>query len=458
MRWRAFALISVGANLLLAAAWLLSARHTPASASAGVPGVGPVLGGPGRTNLVVRRQYFSWREIESPDYTTYIVNLRDVGCPEQTIRDIIIADVNALYARKRAIDIVTPEQQWWRSEPDESVLQVAAQKMGELEDERRALLGRLLGTNWESGDLVNLPRPSRPSILLDGPVLGNLPTDTKQAIEDVNARSQDRLNAYLAARQREGKEPDPAELAKLRQQTRNELQRYMTPFQLEEYLLRYSQDANNLRAELGQLRYFNASQDEFRAIFRATDAIEERIELLAGNDANTVMQRKALEDQRENALKLALGAKRYDEYQALHDPQYREAVAIAEEAGTPDAARTIYAINLASLAEQASIRANTNLTTNQKDIELKRLELEKLQANAVATDQELPPAPPAEPQTPPKKIYILGPGDSAATVSMIYGVPVSALRAANPNLNINRLKPGDTVNIPPSPFLPRAGP
>ena len=41
---------------------------------------------------------------------------------------------------------------------------------------------------------------------------------------------------------------------------------------------------------------------------------------------------------------------------------------------------------------------------------------------------------------------------------MIYGVPVSALRAANPNLNINRLKPGDTVNIPPSPFLPRAGP
>ncbi len=45
---------------------------------------------------------FSWRQIESTDYSTYIANLRSVGCPEQTIRDLITADVGSLYAAKRA--------------------------------------------------------------------------------------------------------------------------------------------------------------------------------------------------------------------------------------------------------------------------------------------------------------------------------------------------------------------
>ena len=60
-----------------------------------------------KTNLVVRRQLFSWQEIESADYPTYVANLRQIGCPEQTIRDIIIADVNALYSRRRATELVT---------------------------------------------------------------------------------------------------------------------------------------------------------------------------------------------------------------------------------------------------------------------------------------------------------------------------------------------------------------
>src|SRR5690349_16842132 len=41
---------------------------------------------------------FLWSEIESPDYRRYIANLRSISCPEQTIRDIIVADVHNLYA------------------------------------------------------------------------------------------------------------------------------------------------------------------------------------------------------------------------------------------------------------------------------------------------------------------------------------------------------------------------
>ena len=135
-------------------------------------------------------------------------------------------------------------------------------------------------------------------------------------------------------------------------------------------------------------------------MFRATDAPGPAHRVAGGRRRPGQLEaRKALEDQRENAIKVALGPERYEEYQMLHDPLYRDAVATAEDADTPEAARTIYAINVAALTEQNRIRGDTNLTAEQKNIELKRVELEQLQANTVATGQDLPPEPPPLPPT-----------------------------------------------------------
>jgi hypothetical protein len=458
MRRRLPFFVSLAVNLALVAAWWLSSHRRPGPD--GAAGSGTNLHGLIRTNVIVRRQFFSWSEVESSDYPTYIANLRDIGCPEQTIRDIIIADVNALYARRLATEVVTPDQQWWRSTPDPSVVKAAADKARALNNERRALLTRLLGPDWESGDLANLPRPSRPGVALDGPVLGQLPADVKKAVQDISAHAQERLQAYLDAQRRQGKEPGPAELARLRQQTRDELADTLTPAQLEEFLLRYSQDANNLRTELGQLKYFEATPEEFRSIFRATDAIDQQLEQLAGsNDANNVALRKSLLQQRENALKLALGADRYAQYSLLHDPAYRDAYATARQAGDPDAAETLYQINLATAQQKAAIRANTNLTAQQMAIELKRAELEQLQANAQALGQEVPseepPAPPPVTEPPPAPPipahrYVLGVGETAATVATVFGVSLKDIQAANPGVRLNRLRPGDSILVPDS--------
>src|SRR5262249_25261149 len=174
-------------------------------------------------------------------------------------------------------------------------------------------------------------------------------------------------------------------------------------------LLRYSDNASNLRTELGQLKYFAATADEFRAIFRSSDLLDEQIALLAGaTDANSVAQRKNLEDQRDNAIKLALGPKRYEEFVLLHDPLYVAAVATAQEAGTPDKIRLIYQLNLASASEQDRIRLDPGLTPEHKAVELKKLELDQLKANTVATGNEPPPEPPGQ-TAPPNKTYALPP-------------------------------------------------
>ncbi len=46
-------------------------------------------------------QPFRWSQLESSNYPTYIANLRGIGCPELTVREIITADVADLFAPRR---------------------------------------------------------------------------------------------------------------------------------------------------------------------------------------------------------------------------------------------------------------------------------------------------------------------------------------------------------------------
>jgi hypothetical protein len=451
MRWRVLFLVSLAVNCALAA-WILWPRPEPIQNAAlrSVQPAAPLV----KTNVVLRRQFFSWDQVESPDYATYVANLRAIGCPEQTIRDIIIADVNAVYARRLATELVTPEQQWWRSEPDTNVVRTAVEQADAIDDERRALLTQLLGAGWEGGDLVNLPRPSRQGVLLDGPVLGHLPDDLKQAVEEVSARSGDRIQALLDQQREQGIPVDPAVLAGLRRATREELSRLLTPPQLEEYLLRYSQNANDLRAELGRLKHFNASPEEFRALFRATDSLDQRIAELAGrNDPNSVRHLRTLEQQRTTVIRNTLGAERFREYVLLHDPAYQAAVESARAAGSPEAAQAIYQVNLATAEEEANARANTNLTPQQLAVRLKEIERDQLAASTLAAGQEVPvetPPPPPVADTPRVSAhpYVLGVGDTVGGVAMRYNVSIDEIRAANPDVDFRNLKAGDSILVP----------
>jgi len=468
MRWRGLFFVALGINLVLGTLclhWVPAPPH--ARNSAGHERELLV-----KTNVVVRKQFFSWSQIESTDYSRYIANLRDIGCPEPTIRDIIIADVNSLFARRMGSEVTTPEQQWWRSEPDTRVLRAAVEKLRGLESERRRLLTQLLGASWEAGDLNNLPRPSRRGVKLDGPVLSQLSAELKDLLQAADTRAGDRSAAYLAARQAAGLAPDPAELGRLRKQAREDLAHILTPPQLEDYMLRNSTEADNLRTELGELKFFNATPEEFRAMFHAADAYNSKIlTLTPPTDAAGISERQSLEQQRETTLKTALGAERYELLQLLQDPVYRDAFAAAQRAGNPAAARTLYEISQTVAEQEAALRSKTNWTPEQLAIALQRAKLEQLKANAQALGQDLPEDPsataptPTAPRSPPNAPipfslqthpHVLGIGENEGSLSTLYGVSISALRAANPDVNLRKLRPGDSVLIPnrPSPTGP----
>src|SRR5258705_6764353 len=59
---------------------------------------------------------FTWQDVETDPYRTYIESLRAVGCPDDKIRTIVLADINELFDKKRVKEAVQHDMQWWRPE------------------------------------------------------------------------------------------------------------------------------------------------------------------------------------------------------------------------------------------------------------------------------------------------------------------------------------------------------
>ncbi len=427
MRGQTILFASISLNVALAAAWVLMPK-TPAPKPAAAAQESKRL--PGQTKLVpvIRKQFFSWSEIESEDYEKYIQNLRAIGCPEQTIRDIILADVNKLYNERKATEQQSPEH------------------FQALDAERQTLLAQLLGADWDAAERNAGFAFSR--VTFTDPLLDELPAAVRTQVLDILQRwSQQAV-------------PDDRAAAALEQKVRLELAGILSPAQLDELLSRYSANAANLNNELAQLKYFKTTPQEFRALFRATDAFDLQLRLLGNaDDPTTQAQRQAIAQQREAAIKNALGAARYAEYTRLHDPAFRDAVeAVIAGGGTAQAVSALYAVNQEVSLQQALIAANTNLTALQRQIELKKIELAQLQAEAQATGQ-LPPEPSAPPQpTVSTRPHVIQPGETIGLLARNYSTRVSDIIAVNPGVNFSALKPGDTINLPvilpPLPPLP----
>jgi len=357
--------LSLGLNLLLVGMIVTLSRESQQQFAAinRTAGAGKAI--QLKTNVVVRRQGFQWSQIESSDYPTYIRNLRLIGCPEKTIHDIIVADINDVYAERITREVVLPEQQWWLADPNTDVFASAATQIRALEAEKNQLLTQLLGPGWNS-----TPQTSRiDPIRLDGPVLSKLSPDTKAKLFDIEANSRKAKENYLRQMQQAGKDPDPVQLARLRQQARLDLAAILTPDQLEDYLLRYSYTSEQLRQ---QLRGFGADSDEYRRIFRARDSYDEQLASVSGNDSATQKRRADLERMRDEAVRQAIGAERYPLYQLTQNPLFKQAQESAEENNAPaEKVLPIYQVNQAAQQEISRIQGDRTLTPEAKSAAIK---------------------------------------------------------------------------------------
>jgi hypothetical protein len=368
MRERAILVLSLGLNIVLVC-MLLSVFEewglVPGHFRVETHVTKPITA---KTNIVVRRQLFNWVEVESSEFPTFIANLRRIGCPEQTIKDIILAEVDRLYEKRERTEVVLPDQEWWRSDPETNAVQSAAYQIQALEAEKAALLVELLGPDWNHQPET----PSGDPLRLDGPILSKLSPEIKEAVLKIAVAARDQTTAYLAQKSGAKEEPSSQDLERIREQERSELVKILTPEQLEEFQLRYSNGAVQMRQEL---HGFEANADEFRSIFRIRDSYDRQIQALDAKDPASANRRVALQRARDQAVSQVISPERYPLYVMSQDPVFRQVQTSAEQSGVPaEKVLPIYQVNRATQMEIERIRNDASLSEADKAAALQTIQ------------------------------------------------------------------------------------
>jgi len=147
--------ISLGMNLVLAVAVSQALRWS-------APLAAPITSGKSLINLVppvgasppvgetITTNRFLWSQLKSSDLEQYLTNLRAIGCPERTVRDIISREIQRSYSR-RSLRNLEPKNFWACGPEREQFSAPYRQALILLHQEERELNRRLLGSNaWSA--------------------------------------------------------------------------------------------------------------------------------------------------------------------------------------------------------------------------------------------------------------------------------------------------------------------
>ena len=276
----------------------------------------------------------SWAALESTNYYTYIANLRNFGCPEETIKDIILTDIAKVYARKRS-DMRRQGQpyHWWSPNAAENQTDPKLQRrLADLDREQRTLVRSLLGVDMQ----VELAKYWEDDY--DPAAYDFLPVEKRDQILSLKAKYDEMENEIYVRAQGIMLDQDERDLSNLEQQREVDLANLLSPQELEEYQLRHSHVAENLR---NQLNGFEPNEDEFRRLFRLQKDFEDQINRKlpqASDEVQAEIRARAQEEgQRalQDEMRKTLGNDRYAQLQRAQDPDYRALVQISDRYNLP---------------------------------------------------------------------------------------------------------------------------
>jgi len=329
--------------------------------------------GQGVTNAsLAELPLFRWSEVESADYRQYIANLRAIGCPEQTIRDLIVADLNALYAsRVQAIWARRPRS-YWQKYREERPSPDQLKKLQAIEEEKSQVVKTLLGFRPSAQESVNtmfLQLQGNEQQLLF------LPDDRRQAAMD--ALRESNIDAQEAKLRILNPNNDPER--DLFDQKMQVLQKTLTPDELEEFRLRSSPRAQWLRSEV---QYFDCTPAEFKALLDLRDQrLGSGYENLAPDHAQAIAD-----------VQQVLGDERALAFTRLSDQNYTNIRLAAERSGLPaEVADSAGQLSLDSQAAATRIASDSSLSIDEKQSRLRALRAQtESQLDALLAHQPAP--------------------------------------------------------------------
>jgi len=360
----------------------------------------PQIATPQRESVKVRREVvkqegaagagavpnFHWTEVESTDYKEYISRLRAVQCPEETIRDIIVADINKLYAGREApfkVVVEAPEDSsgdWHADRPRRQANFERRKQLHAIQREKNGLLKELLGIELPLEPLRG--RDSRNYELFEA-AFNALPAEKREivrAIQEGYWQSSDALkDKYDHNRTPEYLE----EYRQINAERRAKLAQALTSEEMEEYDMRSSNVARNLQSSLVG---FNPTEDEFKAIFRIRKAIEEPHGGLIGivtpvdaqgNPLSTTppMSSSERRQQINEQVAEAIGPERARLYELSQNSTYRSMAMLGQRYGlSEEAVVQSYELQISFGTQRQELLNNRSLSTAERDAAIRQLQ------------------------------------------------------------------------------------
>ena len=309
----------------------------------------------------------------SRDWKRYIANLKSVQCPEDTINDILLAEINRFYATKEAgLKLRPTQREPWETLPSGGRRDWAKyEQLQQLENERVAVIKELLGLDVApnippliSGNgneafetaLAEIPEAKRAAVLA---AQDEFWTKAQKLQEKVNG-------LFLPA--------DAEEYRKLRADRLAALKKVLTPAEFDQFERKTSPVSGILA---NRLAYFSPSDEEDRKLFTLQhDYYEDQT--LPGQ----VVGDKGLTNQRDAEAQAALdkqiaqslGPDRYADYQRSQDGTFRQIAKATESAGVSrDVAIQVYDETQQVRQNMMQIASDPNLTADQRQEQLQNL-------------------------------------------------------------------------------------
>lgn len=379
MNTRVLLILSLCANLLLAGYLVYQGRgKVPAPASpevkaAGTASAQSALKADGKTVMVtVPSAALDWRIVESEDYKKYIANLRSIGCPEETIRDIIIADVNKLFEqRKRELTGTTNKFQFWKTGTffTDMFNEEKLAKHRELAKEKQGLLKELLGVEVaEKPDVMGGMNPYE--TLLDF-----LPAEKQNMLME----HEQSFAAKMMKRIKDAQN-NPDVMKELMKEKDAELAKVLSPQEKEEYDLRMSQTAMMMRMQMND---FQPNEQEFRDIFKLRKEFENEFGMMGmqSNKPEDREKQQAAQKDLDQNIKNVLGEDRFREYKYDGDFSRSSLKDVAKEFNVPkEQAYKVFDIRTAAQEQAANVRKDQSLTPEQRQAALQAIQQETVNA------------------------------------------------------------------------------
>jgi hypothetical protein len=309
----------------------------------------------------------NWAALESTNYYIYIANLRSFGCPQETIKDIILTDIARLYARKRSeVRRKGEPYKYWMPQDASTMTDPKMQReLADLDREQRDLVRNLLGVELQA-ELAKYWDDENDPASYDF-----LTPEKRDKVLALKAKYDEMEQRIYARAQGLMLEQDEQELKAVQDQREQEMASVLSPQELEDYELRHSGVAESLRA---QLNGFEPTEEEFRKLFRVQKEFEKELNPAVSDPAQADARAAAQEDAQKalnDEMRKTLGPERFGEWQRAQDPDYRALVQVADRYNLPrEVSANVYNMKMQAEQQKLQVDSNPNLTPQQRQAAL----------------------------------------------------------------------------------------